>query len=77
MTGKVYLDGFKLKGKNKRISLTEKEDGVFLTFQILTENADQPSCSHSCFKGKIRKTELSLSKESFEALVYAYLAYIK
>ncbi len=71
----IYLDGAMIKLHNKRVSFKEKGDIIALNFKIVANDATEPACYHTSYRGKVRSTTICLSNEAMEALVWLYLHY--
>ena len=59
--------------ENKKIQFQKEDDKVVIRFNIFDEeNAEKPACSHKVIKGKVRQTDLCLSIEAMDALVFLW-----
>lgn len=73
----IYNDGASTRLHNRRMMFKETEGSVLLNFRFADDEADKPSCSHNCLKGKVRETSLKLSTEAMEYLVFTYIEFKK
>lgn len=73
----VYSDGVTVRLRNKRIVLSEVDNGFEIHFRTFDLEADKPSCYCLSHKGKIRDTVIGMSSEGIHALVRAYIIYEK
>jgi hypothetical protein len=70
-----YADGGTIRLHNKRISFKETDKKTMIRFDFADAEADKPACGHKCHRGKIRETQIQMSIEAMESLVYAYINY--
>ena len=69
----TYKNAIKLKLKNKKVSISH--DKKTDTFQLEVVNydkyANEPVVMHECLRGVIRISGLKMTRETFEAFIYA------
>ena len=75
----TYKNGGNVRIQNKEINFVEipEKQSLLIQFKFFDENADNPSVKHTCIKGKVRVSEISLSHEAMQSLMFTYNEYIK
>lgn len=71
----IYSNGARIRFHNKSVDFKELKDGsIGFIYKIVDKDeADIPSTKHKCLRGKVRVTQTKISKESFEAIIQAYI----
>lgn len=72
-----FMNGATIRTKNKRIQIIETNGEVRFQFTYKDVDANKPACKHSCFKNKIRVTDLTVSSEMVSAIALAWIDYQK
>lgn len=74
----IWKNGATARFHNKEINFVEipEKQSIMIQFKFADENAHNPSVKHSCLKGKVRVSEIALSHEAMNALLYSYSNYI-
>ena len=67
----VHENATEVKLHNKRVSVIQDDGNMVLQFKIIDkDNPTAKRCGTKIFKNKLALTELGLSKESAQALMY-------
>lgn len=67
----IWKNGSTVRMHNKEIKFVDvpEKDGIIINFKFADVDADKPSVSHKCIKGKVRVSEIALSHEAMKALL--------
>ena len=71
----LFKNGVKVRAHNRQLGIIKTDEGYLLEFLKVTEDANEPSCSHDVYRNKVRCTQLAISEEGLEDLIKAYTAF--